>query len=48
MVDVLERFHHELRSCAHRLTAFSGQLSCDRHEKGSDFYVAIPMNSLRP
>lgn len=45
--DVLERFHNELRSAAHRLTAFSGELSFDRHEKGCDFYLEIPLGGIR-
>jgi signal transduction histidine kinase len=47
-VDVLERFHNELRSTAHRLTAFRGELSFERRETGSDFYIAIPLQGLRP
>jgi signal transduction histidine kinase len=46
-VDVLERFHNELRSTAHRLTAFRGELSFDRHTRGCEFYVAIPLHTLR-
>jgi len=46
-VDVLERFRHELRSTAHRLQGFRGELSFDRRETGLDFYVAIPMAALR-
>ena len=46
-VDVLVRFHHELRSAAHRLTAFRGELSFDKHEKGCDFYVEIPLEGIR-
>jgi two-component system, NarL family, sensor histidine kinase UhpB len=47
-VDVLVRFHNELRSTAHRLKAFRGELSFDKHEKGCDFYVEIPLQGLRP
>jgi len=45
--EVLEIFHNELRSTAHRLTAFRGELSFDRHEKGCDFYVEIPLQGIR-
>lgn len=42
-VDVSQRFRHELTSTAHRLAALGGQLSIDRHESGSEFYVQIPL-----
>jgi signal transduction histidine kinase len=42
-IDVLDRFRNELKSTAHRIAACRGELSFDRHEKGLDFYVTVPL-----
>jgi signal transduction histidine kinase len=42
-VDVLDRFRNELQSSAHRITSCRGELSFDKHEKGLEFYVTVPL-----
>lgn len=45
-VDVSEHFHNELKSVAYRLAASKGELSFDRYERGSAFYVKIPLKEV--
>jgi len=46
IVDVSERFHNELKSVAYRLAASKGELSFDRYQRGSAFYVKIPLKDV--
>jgi signal transduction histidine kinase len=46
-VDVLDRFRHELRSTAHRVAAVRGELSFDRHDKGLEFHLKVPLKGMQ-
>jgi signal transduction histidine kinase len=47
IVDVLERFEHQLASAAHRIAGFGGEISYDRRQRGLAFHLQVPLTPMQ-